>query len=223
MSFAQTEAYAKRLPYLSPVTLHQGVIDVKDNIPPRDTHLVAAVALIAVRDDLHPALQFALTQAAASVHRRPTLIHGADHFPQSQSTELPMSQEAERFHKSGPPFLQRYLPFWIAVLMDRLLVLLIPVVTILLPLIKIVPMVYTWRIRKRLWHWYDELKKLERAMADEPANHEKHRAQITRIDDAVSAIPVPIQYSEPYYNLRAHVEYVRRRLEGQTAAAPAKS
>lgn len=223
MSFAQTEAYAKRLPYLSPVTLHQGVIDVKDNIPPRDTHLIAAAALIAVRDDLHPALQFALTQAAASVHRRPTLIHGADHFPQSQSTELPMSQEAERFHKSGPPFLQRYLPFWIAVLMDRLLVLLIPVVTILLPLIKIVPMVYTWRIRKRLWHWYDELKQLERAMADEPAHHEKHRAQIARIDDAVSAIPVPIQYSEPYYNLRAHVEYVRRRLESQTAAAPAKS
>ena len=132
-----------------------------------------------------------------------------------------MSPVAERLLKSGAPFLQRYLPFWLAVLMDRLLVLLIPVVAILLPLIKIVPFIYSWRIRKRLWHWYDELKKLEQAMADEPAGREKHLTEIARIDDAVSGIPVPVHYSEPYYNLRAHIEYVQRRLNSQAVVAPA--
>jgi hypothetical protein len=118
--------------------------------------------------------------------------------------------------------LQRYLPFWVAVLMDRLLVLLIPVVAILLPLIKITPFLYTWRIRRRLWHWYDELKKLEISMADAPADREKHLQEIERIDAAVAGIPVPVAYSEQYYQLRSHVEFVRRRLNGQTAVASTK-
>ena len=142
------------------------------------------------------------------------IFNGDGAFPQSQGTELPMSTVAERFHKSGPPFFQRYLPFWLAVMMDRLLVLLIPIVTILIPLIKIVPLIYGWRVRKRLWHWYDELKKLEQAMSDAPVEREKHLAEIARIDSAVSGIPIPLHYSEPYYNLRSHIEFVQRRLVG---------
>jgi TRAP-type uncharacterized transport system substrate-binding protein len=220
MPFAQAEAYVKHYPYLSHITLNQGVIDFKDNIPPRPVPMLAAAAILAVRDDVHPALQFLLVQAAAEVHRRASLIHDADQFPQAQSTELPMSPVAERFLKSGPPFLQRYLPFWLAVLVERLLVLLIPVVTVLIPLIKIMPMVYTWRIRRRLWYWYEQLKRLEHAMAEEPADHAKHQVEMLRIDNAVSGIPVPVHYSEPYYNLRAHIEYVQRRLEAQAAAPP---
>lgn len=217
-NFSRAEAYARRFPYLAHVTLNQGVIDFKDDIPPRDEQLIAAVAMVAVRDDLHPALQFALTQAAAEVHKKSSLFHGEKYFPQSQDTELPMSQVAERFHKTGAPFLQRYLPFWIAVLIERLMVLLIPVVTILLPLFKIVPLIYGWRVRKRLWHWYRALKLLEHDIAVAPAEHDKHAAEIRRIDDAVSSIPIPLQFSEQYYNLRAHVEYVQRRVGAQNAS-----
>jgi TRAP transporter TAXI family solute receptor len=215
VNFTQAQAYARRFPWLARVVLHQGVIDFAQGIPARDIELVAAVALVAVRDDVHPALQFALAQAASDTHRGPGIFNGENHFPQSQGSELSMSQVAERFHKSGPPFFQRYLPFWLAVLMDRLLVLLIPVVTVLIPLFKIVPLLYGWRVRKRLWHWYDELKALEQAMSGTPENREVHQTQIERIDEAVRAIAVPVEYSEQYYNLRAHVEYVRRRLEGQ--------
>ncbi|HTE15470.1 MAG TPA: TAXI family TRAP transporter solute-binding subunit, partial [Burkholderiales bacterium] len=165
MSLSHAEAYAMQFSHLARITLRQGVVDIKENIPSRDVQMIGAGAMVAVRDDLHPALQFALAQAAAEVHKRPSIIHAESHFPQSQSSELPMSPVAERFHKTGPPFFQRYLPFWIAVWMDRLLVLLIPVVTILIPLFKIVPFLYTWRVRKRLWHWYRELKKLEGAIA----------------------------------------------------------
>ena len=223
MSLAQADAYAMRLAYLSRITLHQGVVDLKDNIPARDVPMIGAGAIVAARDDLHPALQFALAQAAAEVHKRPSIIHAENHFPQSQSSELPMSPVAERFHKSGPPFFQRYLPFWLAVWMDRLVVLLIPVVTILVPLIKIVPMIYSWRIRKRLWYWYEALKKLELDMSDNPADHATHLAEMARIDEAVWAIPVPVEYSDQYYNLRAHAEYVQRRLESQGAVPAASS
>ncbi len=221
VSFSQAEAYARRFPWLARIVLHKGVIDFAKNIPERDIELVAAVALLAVRDDVHPALQFALAQAAAEVHRIPGIFNGDNHFPQSQGTELPMSTVAERFHKSGAPFFQRYLPFWVAVWMDRLFVLLIPIVTILVPIIKFAPMLFGWRIRKRLWHWYDELKKLEAAMSEAPQDHEKHLAEIDRIEDAVSGIPIPLEYSESYYNLRAHVEFVQRRLALQGPSEPA--
>jgi len=222
MSLAHADAYAMRHSHLSRIMLHQGVIDLKNNIPARDVQMIGAGALVAVRDDLHPALQFALAQAAAEVHKHPSIIHAENHFPQVQSTELPMSTVAERFHKTGPPFFQRYLPFWIAVLADRMLVLLIPVVTLLVPLIKIVPFLYTWRIRKRLWHWYKELQLLEHSMSDDPADLEKHRTEMHRIEEAVWTIPVPVEYSEQYYNLREHVEFVRRRLESHATAAPAE-
>jgi uncharacterized protein len=221
MSLSQAEAYSRRFPWLARIVLHRGVIDFAQNIPARDIELVAAVALIAVRDDVHPALQFALTQAAAEVHRAPGIFNADNAFPQSQSTELPMSAVAERFHKAGPPFFQRYLPFWLAVWMDRLIVLLIPLAALLIPVIKFVPSIYDWRIRKRIWPWYNELKKLEIAIADNPEDREKHLLEIQRIDDAVTSIPIPLNYSEPYYNLRSHVEYVQRRLESQPAETPA--
>lgn len=215
MSFAHAQGYARRFPWLAHIVLHRGVIDFAQNIPAREVDLLAAVALIAVRDDVHPALQFALTQAAAEVHRAPGIFNTDGVFPQSQSTELPMSAVAERFHKVGPPFFQRYLPFWLAVWMERLMVLLIPIVAVLIPVMKFLPSIYDWRVRRPLWKWYDELRKLEDAMNERPEDHAKHLEEIQRIDDGVSAIPLPLTYSEAHYNLRAYVEYVQRRLDTQ--------
>ena len=221
MSLAQADAYGMRFSYLSRITLHQGVVNLHENIPAQSVHMIGAGAMVAVRDDLHPALQFALAQAAAEVHKRPSIVHLENQFPQSQSTELPMSAVAERFHKAGPPFFQRYLPFWMAVLMERLIVLLIPILTILIPVVKFAPMIYGWRMRKRLWHWYNELKKLELAMAEHPEDHDKHVLELERIDEAVTSIPLPQQYAEQQYNLRSHIEYVQRRLAPQDTPAPA--
>jgi uncharacterized protein len=222
MNLSQAEAYSKRFPWLARIVLHKGVIDFAQNIPARDVELVAAVALIAVRDDVHPALQFALAQAASGVHRAPGIFNGDGAFPQSQSTELPMSEVAERFHKSGPPFFQRYLPFWLAVWMDRLWVLLIPIAAVLIPVIKLLPDVYDWRVRKPIWRWYHELRKLEAAMADQPDDHEKHLQEMQRIEEGIASLPLPVTYSEAHHNLRSYAEYVQRRLETQMDEAPAQ-
>lgn len=218
MNFSRAPAYAKRYPFLAHVVLHEGVIDLSKNIPDHDIDMVAAVAMLAVDDGLHPALQYALTEAAAEVHRKPSIFNVEKLFPQSQASELPMSSVAEHYHKSGPPFFQRYLPFWLAVLAERLLILLIPILTILLPLIKLVPFIYDWRVRRRLWHWYDALKRLEQDVDAAPDQRSKHLAELARIDGAVRGIPVPWQFSESHFNLRSHVEYVKRRIEEQRAA-----
>lgn len=217
ISLSHAEGYAKRFPWLGRIVLHKGVIDFARNIPARDVELVAAVSLLAVRDDVHPALQFALAQAAAEVHRAPGIFNADGHFPQSQSTELPMSAVAERFHKVGPPFFQRYLPFWLAVWMDRMIVLLIPILAIAVPAFKFLPALYDWRVRRPIWKWYEALHKLETDMADHPENHEKHLEEIQRIDEGVSAMPLPLTYSDPHYQLRSYVEYVQRRLESYDA------
>jgi TRAP-type uncharacterized transport system substrate-binding protein len=218
MNLTHAQAYARRFPWLDQIVLHKGVIDFSQNIPSGNIELVAAVALIAVRDDVHPALQFALAQAAAEVHRAPGIFNGEGHFPQSQSTELPMSPVAERFHKVGPPFFQRYLPFWLAVWMDRLVVLLVPLVAILIPVMKLLPSVYDWRVRRPLWKWYDALRKLETAMADQPEDTAKHQQELQRIDDGIATLPLPVKYSEAHHNLRSYAEYVRRHLDASTPA-----
>ena len=223
MSLSHAQAYARRFPWLGQIVLHKGVIDFGQNIPPRDIELVAAVALIAVRDDVHPALQFALAQAAAEVHRAPGIFNADDHFPQSQSTELPMSAVAERFHKSGPPFFQRYLPFWLAVWMDRLIVLLIPIMAVLIPVIKFLPSVYDWRVRRPLWKWYDALRKLESAMADQPDAIDKHEQEMQRIEDGIATLPLPVKYSEAHHNLRSYAEYVRRHLDAYGSATSSEA
>jgi hypothetical protein len=123
-----------------------------------------------------------------------------------------MSEVAERFHKVGPPFFQRYLPFWLAVWMDRLVVLLVPLLAILIPVVKLLPDVYDWRVRRPLWKWYDALRKLEGAMADQPEAAEKHQQEMQRIDDGIATLPLPVKYSEAHHNLRSYAEYVRRRL-----------
>lgn len=128
-----------------------------------------------------------------------------------------MSTVAERFHKVGPPFFQRYLPFWLAVWMDRMIVLLIPIVAIAVPAFKLLPAIYDWKVRRPIWKWYEALHKLEGDIADHPENHEKHLAEIQRIDEGVSAMPLPLSYSDPHYQLRSYVEYVQRRLESYDA------
>lgn len=227
LSIKQAEAYTRLYPYLSRVVLPAGVIDLAANIPAEDVTLVAPVGLMVAREDLHPALVTLLVEAAKEVHAEAGLFQKPNEFPQAVDAELPMDDHAARIHRNGPPFLQRYFPFWLATFVDRMAVMIIPIATILLPLMKIVPMAYQWRIRRRIMFWYDRLKKLEAQMrADKSLDgHAAHADEIKRIEDAVAVIPVPLMYSDQLYSLRSAVELVRQRISGlseRTKAAAAE-
>ena len=220
MSFAQAEALTRHLHFLSHVVLPEGGIDFAANIPARDVHLVAPTANLVVRDDIHPALITLLMQAATQIHGGAGLLRKAGDFPSDKGVDFAMSVDAERYLKSGPPFLQRHLPFWIAVFIDRMVVMLVPVLAILIPVVRFTPTVYAWRIKSRIYRWYGKLKVLEIDMQSAKSASEV-RALLERLDEierSVSHIPTPLAFSEYLYNLRSHIELIRSRLDKRARA-----
>ena len=219
MSFSQGEAYSRLFPYLAKLTLPQGVIDLAANIPAQDVALLAPTAALVARDDLHPAIVALLAEAAQEVHGKVSLFARPGEFPSTHDPEFEMDQDALRFYKSGPTFWKRFLPFWVANLAERLTVLMVPLLGVMLPLSKAVPAIYRWRIRQRLLLRYRQMKDLEARLAELPrgANTQMLRAELDRLEDSVAATRVPIQFSEQYYDLRAHLDQVRQRLAVRTA------
>lgn len=215
MSLRHAEAYTRRLPFLSRVVLPAGVVDLAQNLPRSDVNLVAAQAALVARKDLHPALAWPLIDALKSTHSGGGIFQRVDQFPQGHDPEYPMSEDAERMYTTGTPFFQRFLPFWLASLIERMLVMVVPFATILIPLLKLGPMIYEWRIRSRLFHWYARLKALDKRVGEggETAqNTAELTDEINQIDEAVSTIPVPLHYSDRLYELRAAIELVRNRI-----------
>lgn len=211
MSFSQATAYTRLFPFLSSVVLPQGAIDLARNIPGRDTTLLAPTATLVAREDLHPALMSLLIQAATEVHGHAGLFQRAGEFPAPVAADFPLSEEAKRYYKSGPSFLQRYLPFWVAVLVQRMLVLLVPAIAVLIPLMRILPSLYGWQVRRRIYRWYGELKYLEHDLEQnrEPEQIPDYLARLDRIEQRVSKLKVPLAFSNQLYTLRQHIGFVR--------------
>ena len=214
MSFVQADAYARRVPFLSKVVLPRGVVDLVRDTPPRDTVLLATTANMIVRDDLHPALVNLLLQAMTEVNGKSGFFQRAGEFPAYKDHSFALSGEAARYYKSGPPFLQRYLPFWIAVLVERLFVLILPVIILLLPLLKLAPSIYSWRVRSKIFRCYGDLKFLENELRlhYDSACHADYRARLDRIEDDAYTRNIPLSFSDLFYTLREHINLVRAEL-----------
>lgn len=223
MNFAQADAYTKVFPYLARLTLPQGVFDLERNIPERDVALIAPQAAIVVRNDLHPAVVALLAEAAQEVHGKSSLFARAGEFPTLSDPEFEMDSDALRYYKAGPTFWKRVLPYWLANMVERAIVFLVPLLTLLIPLVKIAPALYKWRIRQRIQHWYRKLVDLEERVADLPAGASwtALMSELESFDDAISALPVPVNFVEQVYNLRTHVELVRQRLAARPPEAGA--
>lgn len=219
LSLAQAEAYTRKFSFLSHLVLPRGSVDLVRNIPDRDVHLVAPTATLVVKDSTHPALVDLLLQAAAETHSGHGLLQKAGDFPKAQAVDFPLSPRAERFYKSGKPLLQRYLPFWAANLIDRLVVMLIPLVAVLYPLAKSAPSLYGWRVRSRIFRRYGELKFLEADVQSGATGTEKEALlkRLDAIERDVSRIPAPLAFSDMLYTLRGHVEIVRAAIQRKFA------
>jgi len=209
------DAYVALYPYLSEVVLPAGVGDIAKRRPPDDVVLLAPKASLVVRDDLHPAIQYVLLKAAQEIHSGPGLFRKAGQFPAPESIDLPLSDNALQFYKSGRPFLQRHLPFRLAVLAQQLLVLLIPVFGVLYPLLRLAPAMYGWTMRHRVYSLYGELKFLEQDLASRTALDDKTDlvARLDRLDERASRFRVPTAFRPLLYTLRLHISLIRQRLE----------
>lgn len=214
MNFAQAEAYTRYLPYLRRIVLPRGAFDLSRDIPGQDVSLIAPVAAIMARPGLHPAVSGLLIDAMREVHGKGGLFSRFGEYPQAIDPEAALASDVERYYKAGPSLLKRFLPFWLATTLERLLVLVLPVAGLLIPMMRLLPLVYRWRVKRRLLYWYARLKALEGQLAAdrEGGTLTIQRSEIERIDHAISHIPVPLGFSEEYYNLRKAVDLVRQRI-----------
>ncbi|MGZ5252408.1 MAG: TAXI family TRAP transporter solute-binding subunit [Caldimonas sp.] len=208
--FAQAEAYARRFPFLAPVTLPRGVVDLARDVPPGDVRLIAPTASLVARKRTHPALIQLFVQAAQQVHGGAGWFQKKGDFPNAGHDERPLAGEAQRFYTSGPPLLQRYLPFWLANLVDRMWPAILTIVAALLPLSRVLPPLYTFRVRSRVFRWYRQLREVENAIGRRP-NIELLR-ELEAIEKRVEQVTVPLSYADELYSLRTHIHMVAERL-----------
>jgi len=208
--FNQAEAYARRFDFLTPVVLPRGIVDLAQDLPPQDAHLVAPTAMLVARAGTHPALVQLLVQAAHDIHGGPGWFQHKGDFPNTRNTDFPLAAEADRYFRNGPPLLQRYLPFWFANLFDRMWVVLLSIVAVLIPLSRVVPPLYQFRIRSRVFRWYGQLRAVEDAVGLRPADELKR--ELDAIESKVERVTVPLSYADELYSLRSHIAMVRGQL-----------
>ncbi len=223
MNLERADAYPRRFPYLSRLNLPQGTIDFGLDVPHEDVKIIGTKAMLAARADLHPALITLLIDAAHDIHSGQGIFEAAGEFPSVTPVDLPVSGDAERHVRFGPSLLHRYLPFWVATVLERTIVLIVPLLVVLVPLVNHLPQFLRWRIRKRIFRWYGELVLLERDIRthNNPPPLAQWQADLDRIERAVGNIRTPASFASEAYTLREHVALVRRELAARIEASAA--
>ncbi len=214
-NFAQADAYSRRFAFISPVTLPRGVVDLAGDVPPNDVRLVAPTAMLVARKHTHPALIQLFVQAAQTIHGEAGWFQRKGDFPSAKNTERPLAAEAQRFYATGVPTLQRYLPFWMANLIDRMWVVLVSIIAIAIPMTRVVPPLYQFRIRSRVFRWYGRLRAVEDNEGQRPTD--ELIKELTDIEQGVEAVNVPLSYADELYSLRSHIGMVRIKVMGRAS------
>lgn len=215
LNMQRAATYIKLLPYLSEIILPEGIIDLENNFPAQAITLLAPTANLVITEDFNPALIVLLLRAADEIHSKGSIFSASDAFPANEFTAYPINDVAKRFYEVGPPFLMRYLPFWPAVFIDRMIVMLIPLLMLMIPLSKIMPPLYQWRIRSRIYRWYKELQEVADEISSEQLSvQQKHNLnlKLTMVENEANKVKPPLSYVDQVYNLLLHIDLVRKKL-----------
>ncbi|MGB0866559.1 MAG: TAXI family TRAP transporter solute-binding subunit [Granulosicoccaceae bacterium] len=221
LSLRRAQAYARRFPFLSPVILYEGTVALEQNIPAQDLSLVAPAATLVAKESMHPALVSLIMQVATETHGEGSELSPPGTFPSSRWLEFEQHDEASRYIENGPPFLQRFMPFWAATLIDRLKVMLLPLIALVLPLSRLLPPTYRWRMRRRVYQWYDEVKMIDTAAHDahSPFTLQDCLTALDEIEEEIRQVDVPLSFHSELYTLRQHTELMRQRILSLSPAA----
>jgi TRAP transporter TAXI family solute receptor len=217
-TLSRADAYQRLHPFLSKVSLPEGVIDLRANIPSSNKTLLAPTANLLMAEDFHPALTILVLQAIQETHQQADVFSNAQQFPNAENLTAPISDVAGRFYKKGPPFLMRYLPFWTAIMIDRFVVMIIPLLALLIPLFKIMPPLYRWRISSRIYRWYEELHAVDDKIHGKQLNAEQRQLialELSHIENEVNKVKTPLSYAEKVYHLLVHINLIKQKLDKQ--------
>jgi len=202
--------------------LAEGVLNLERNVPSHDTALVAVSANLAARGDLHASLIPAVLEAVTKVHEGGGLLERKRQFPSIDFVDLPLNEDARRYIANGPSFLYRWLPYGWAVLFDRLKILILPFLALLIPLFRIAPPLYNWRIRSKIYRWYAVVREIDTATQEKASVAETHSLlhRLATLEREVTSVSVPLSYTGELYNLRLHIGLLRQELEKTLSQSP---
>lgn len=215
LDFDRAAAYGRLFPFLAPVILAEGVVNLERNVPSQDTSLVAVSANLAARGDLHASLIPALLEAITKVHEGGGLLEQKRQFPSVDFVDLPLNEDARRYIANGPSFLYRWLPYGWAVLLDRLKILILPFLALLIPLFRIAPPLYDWRTRSKIYRWYAVVREIDTAVQEKASAGEAQSLldRLANLEHEVTSVSVPLSYTGELYNLRLHIHLLQQKLE----------
>lgn len=215
LNFDRAPAYSHLFPFLTPVTLNEGVLDLEHDIPAHDTTLVAASANLAARGDLNESLIPALLKAVSRAHQAGGVLEHKRQFPSIDFVDLPLNEDARRYITDGPSFLFRWLPYGTAVKLDRLKILVLPFLALLIPLFRIAPPLYQWRVRSKIYRWYTVVREID-TMTQQETSAADSKALLNRLKELereVASVSVPLSYAGELYHLRLHLGFLQERIE----------
>lgn len=218
VSMDTAEAFSRKFSFLHHLVLPEGAMDLVNNIPAKDVHLVAPTATLVIKESVHPALVYLMMKVISQVHSGPGLFNTKDEFPSAKDTDFPMSTQALNFYRSGLPIIDKYLPFWAATFVNRTLIVILPLLALLIPLTKIVPMIYVWLVKRKLFRYYGELRYLDAQLREikTPEDQRECLEKLNEIESKVVNVKLPVPFSQYAYELRAHIELVRSKLQHGT-------
>ncbi len=215
MSFKRAKAYTSHYPFLTEIIISEGMIDLQQNIPTQNISLLATTASLVVREDMNSDLIRLLLREAEKIHSVPDLLAAKNTFPSEKYVEIPLHEEAKNYLRNGPSLLEKTLPFWLASLIDRLKIMLIPLLTLLIPLLKGILPIYRWRVRSKIYRWYETLRQVDSRI--ESLDIHVIEQEIQRLsalhNELITQVPIPLSYMSEFYNLRVHINLILTRLK----------
>ena len=222
-SLAQADAYPQRYSFLTRRTLHAGAVEFVPLMPPRDIALISTEAMLAARDDVHPAIVNLLLEIIRDEHDDQGYFEAPNEFPNVEQVDLKVSPDAIRHRRFGPSLLYRYTPFWVATFLERFIIIVVPLLVVMLPLFKFLPQIMRWRVRSRIYRWYGELTLLERdvRLREGELPTKRWLSDLDRIQRGVERVATPASFASEAYTLREHIDLVRRAVLAKVAAAEA--
>lgn len=210
---SEAEAFSRQFNFLHHLVLPKGALSLKSNIPPHEIHMLAPTVTLVARESMHQALVYLVLKVISRVHGGAGMLQQAREFPSDKDADFEMSSQAAHFYESGPPFLDRYLPFWAATFVNRVLIILLPLVALAIPLSRTAPALYAWLVKSRIYKLYGELRFLEMRLRNAQQDElPSFRKELDAIENKVNNLKLPVAFSSHLYELRSHIGLVRARL-----------
>lgn len=217
LSFKRSKAYSRKYTFLESLTLYEGTLDLYKNLPDENINLLSTTANLVVKEGVSEELLRLFLKKVKEVHKNKDLFAKQNQFPNLNNMKLETNETAQKYFTNGDTWLEKIFPYWVASNIDRLKILIIPLLTLMIPLFKGVLPLYQWSMRSKIYRWYDELMQYD--IKIELLNKDELKNELEKLENLQKEIrdetKVPLSFMGEYYNLIMHMDLIIKKYHQQ--------